>query len=155
MDDFFLKRSLELARIGSDQGDGGPFGAVIVCAGEIVGEGWNRVVRDHDPTAHAEIVAIRAACARLQCFHLADCVLYASSEPCPMCLSAAYWAHIQRIVFSNPRSVAAEAGFCDDALYQELRLSHDLRTIPTTHLSLPGAEDVFKRWQQNPLCKLY
>jgi len=154
-DDMFLRRAIELARQGSERGDGGPFGAVLVRDGKIIAEGWNRVVASLDPTAHAEIGAIRTACATIGSFHLPNTTLYASSEPCPMCLSAAYWAHIQRIVFSNPRSVAAEAGFCDDALYQELRLSHDLRTIPTTHLSLPGAEDVFKRWQQNPLCKLY
>jgi guanine deaminase len=119
-DDFFLRRALELALKGSELGEGGPFGAVIVRAGKIIGEGWNRVVASRDPTAHAEIMAIRAACAAVDSFHLPDSTLYASSEPCPMCLAAAYWARIGRIVFANSRAEAAAIGFCDDELYSEL-----------------------------------
>jgi guanine deaminase len=98
-DDQFLARAIALAQQGSENGEGGPFGAVIVHDGKIIAEGWNRVVASGDPTAHAEISAIRSACAALGNFHLTGCTLYASSEPCPMCLSAAYWARIERIVF--------------------------------------------------------
>ena len=119
-DDLFLRRAIELARQGSERGDGGPFGAVLVRDGKIIAEGWNRVVASLDPTAHAEIGAIRTACAAVGSFHLPNTTLYASSEPCPMCLSAAYWARIERIVFANSRAEAAAIGFCDDELYSEL-----------------------------------
>ncbi len=115
-DDQFLAHAIDLARKGSELGEGGPFGAVIVRDGKIIGEGWNRVVATHDPTAHAEIIAVRTACAAVDCFHLPKTTLYASSEPCPMCLAAAYWARIERIVFANSRAEAAAIGFCDDDL---------------------------------------
>jgi guanine deaminase len=149
MDEIFLQRAIDLALAGSDSGAGGPFGAVVVCDGEIVAEGWNRVVVDNDPTAHAEIVALRAAGNQLKRFHLAGCTLYASSEPCPMCLSAAYWARIERIVFASLRSEAAALGFCDDALYEELRLPAAERRLPMHHLPLPGAAEPLRRWQDN------
>ncbi|MEY2633573.1 MAG: hypothetical protein RIR00_2227 [Pseudomonadota bacterium] len=148
MDEKFLQRSLELARQGSQDGDGGPFGAVIVRNGEIIAEAWNQVVKTHDPTAHAEIVAIRQACSLLGRFHLDGCVLYASSEPCPMCLSAAYWARVERIVFANSRDQAAAIGFCDDELYCELRLPHEWRSVPSLHLPLPGADQPLLDWLQ-------
>jgi len=150
MDEIFLRRAIALAAEGSERGEGGPFGAVIVRAGEIVAEGWNRVIASNDPTAHAEIVAIRAACAKLGHFHLADCTLYASSEPCPMCLAAAYWARVQRIVFANRREQAAAIGFCDEGLYEELRLPYGQRHIPTCHLPLPDADLPLRRWLDNP-----
>ncbi|MBS1188704.1 MAG: Cytidine/deoxycytidylate deaminase, zinc-binding region [Rhodocyclaceae bacterium] len=150
MDEIFLQRAIELAHASVSGGDGGPFGAVVVKDGEIIGEGRNRVIGSNDPTAHAEIAAIRSACARLGRFHLADCVLYASSEPCPMCLSAAYWARLQRIVFANTRDQAAAIGFCDDALYDELRLPHAARSVPTCHLPIPGAAEPLRRWHENP-----
>ena len=149
-DAFFLKRAIELATESVTDGKGGPFGAVIVRAGAIVGEGCNRVVPTCDPTAHAELMAIRAACSALGSFHLSDCTLYASSEPCPMCLSAAYWARISRIVFANPRAEAAAAGFCDDELYDELRRPHAERRLVTIHLPVPGAAEPFRRWQNSP-----
>ena len=149
-DDIFLARAIELARQGSRQGDGGPFGAVIVRDGKIVGEGWNRVVASQDPTAHAEIAAIRMACTALGNFHLSDCTLYASSEPCPMCLSAAYWARIGRIVFANSRAEAAAIGFCDDALYDELNRVADERSIIMEHRPLPGALEPMVDWAGNP-----
>jgi tRNA(Arg) A34 adenosine deaminase TadA len=149
-DDRFLARALELAAAGSERGDGGPFGAVIVRAGEIVGEGWNRVVAGKDPTAHAEIGAIRAACAALASFHLPGCILYASSEPCPMCLAAAYWARIERIVFANSRAEAAAIGFCDDELYRELGSDGSARRIPAEHRPLPGAAEPLLRWAARP-----
>lgn len=149
-DDDFLARAVELARIGSEAGEGGPFGAVIVHDGRIIAEGWNRVVAAGDPTAHAEIGAIRTACQALGRFHLDGCTLYASSEPCPMCLSAAYWAHISRIVFANSRSEAAAIGFCDDELYDELGRHFSARSIAMEHRPLPGADTPLRRWRENP-----
>lgn len=149
-DDFHLARAVELARLGSECGDGGPFGAVVVRDGRVIGEGWNRVVAACDPTAHAEVAAIRAACAALGHFHLPDCTLYASSEPCPMCLAAAYWARIGRIVFANSRAEAAAIGFCDDALYDELARCHAERRIVIEHRPLAGSLEPLARWAGNP-----
>ena len=149
-DDHFLARAVELAARGSAAGDGGPFGAIIVRGGEIVAEGWNRVVAGNDPTAHAEIAAIRAACSALGSFHLPGCTLYASSEPCPMCLSAAYWARIPRIVFANSRADAAAIGFCDDELYCEIGRPFPERSIVMEHRPLPGSLDPLRRWAADP-----
>ncbi len=149
-DDLFLARAIELARMGSERGEGGPFGAVIVCDGRIVAEGWNRVVASRDPTAHAEIGAIRAACAAVDSFHLPAATLYASSEPCPMCLSAAYWARITRIVFANSRAEAAAIGFCDDELYCELGRHFSARSIVMEHHPLPGSLLPLQNWASNP-----
>ncbi|MBT9523265.1 MAG: nucleoside deaminase [Dechloromonas sp.] len=150
LDDQFLARAIELARHGSESGEGGPFGAVIVRDGKIIAEGWNRVVASHDPTAHAEISAIRTACAGADSFHLPGCTLYASSEPCPMCLSAAYWARIDRIVFANSRAEAAAIGFCDDELYSELNRHFSSRSIVMEHHPTPGALEPLERWAANP-----
>lgn len=149
-DDRFLARAVELARIGSAAGEGGPFGAVLVRDSEILAEGWNRVVASHDPTAHAEIDAIRAACKKIGHFHLAGSTLYSSSEPCPMCLSAAYWAHIERIVFANSRTEAAAIGFCDDELYGELNRHFANRRIVMEHRPLPGSLEPLQHWAANP-----
>lgn len=149
-DDFFLARAIELARLGSESGDGGPFGAVIVCDGKIIAEGWNQVVSLCDPTAHAEVMAIRKASATVHSFHLAKTTLYASSEPCPMCLSAAYWARIGRIVFANSRSEAAAIGFCDAELYDELSRDHTTRRIVMNHHPMPDALAPLAAWANNP-----
>ena len=149
-DDQFLARAVELAREGSERGEGGPFGAVIVREGKIIGEGWNRVVVSRDPTAHAEILAIRAACAAVDRFHLPNSTLYASSEPCPMCLAAAYWARIERIVFANSRAEAAAIGFCDDELYCELNRPFSARSIVMEHHPIPDALLPLQRWASNP-----
>ncbi len=149
-DEIFLARAIELARTGSEQGDGGPFGAVIVRGGKILAEGWNRVVASADPTAHAEIGAIRTACHALGTFHLSGCTLYASSEPCPMCLAAAYWARIDRIVFANSRAEAAAIGFCDDELYSELARHFSARSIVMEHLHMPGATEPLEQWAADP-----
>ena len=149
-DDRFLARAVELAARGSEAGDGGPFGAVVVRDGKVIGEGWNRVVVDRDPTAHAEVNAIRAACAAIGTFHLTGCVLYASSEPCPMCLSAAYWARLERIVFANSRAEAAAIGFCDDELYCELNREPGARRVVMEHRPLPEALDPLQRWAADP-----
>jgi tRNA(Arg) A34 adenosine deaminase TadA len=149
-DHSFLARSLELAHLGSTRGEGGPFGAVIVYRGEIIGEGWNSVVSGCDPTAHAEINAIRNASKNLGRFLLDGCTLYASSEPCPMCLSAAYWAKISRIVFANSRAEAAAIGFRDDDLYLELARENNQRSMLIEHLSLPDALNPMREWVSNP-----
>jgi tRNA(Arg) A34 adenosine deaminase TadA len=149
-DERFLARAVELAGIGSECGDGGPFGAVIVCDGKVIGEGWNRVVVSRDPTAHAEIGAIRAACAAVDRFNLPNSTLYASSEPCPMCLAAAYWARIERIVFANSRAEAAAIGFCDDDLYGEINRPLSARSIVMEHHPLPDALLPLQRWASNP-----
>ena len=149
-DDYFLARAIELASRGSENGEGGPFGAVIVRDSKIIAEGWNRVIANHDPTAHAEINAIRAACSETGHFHLTGCTLYASSEPCPMCLSAAYWARIERIVFANSRAEAAAIGFCDDRLYDELSRHFSARSILMEHRPLFGALEPMRQWAANP-----
>ncbi len=128
---------------------GGPFGAVIARNGEIIAEGQNAVTRTHDPTAHAEVVAIRAACARLETFTLAGCVLYTSCEPCPMCLAAAYWARVDAIYFAATQDDAARAGFDDAFLYNELRLHHTGRALPTLFAgpdAQTAANEAFAAW---------
>ena len=118
--------------------------------GKIIAEDWNRVVAKRDPTAHAEIGAIRSACAAADSFHLSGATLYASSEPCPMCLSAAYWARIGRIVFANSRAEAAAIGFCDDELYCELGRHFSARSIVMEHHPLPGSLLPLQRWACDP-----
>ena len=149
-DEVFLARAVELARSGSEQGNGGPFGALIVREGIVLAEAWNRVVIDNDPTAHAEINAIRAASQKTGQFHLTGCTLYTSSEPCPMCLAAAYWAKIERIVFANSRAEAAAIGFCDDWLYDELLKPIPTRLITMEHLPLEQSRTVMQAWSNNP-----
>ena len=148
----FLLRALELAAENSSEGvenpEGGPFGAVIVLDGEIVGEGRNRVLAKHDPTAHAEVEAIRAACLGLGRFHLPNATLYASSEPCPMCLAAAYWARIERIVYANSRAEAEAIGFDDADIYREFTLPEGSRRIAMTHLPLADASLPLLLWKQ-------
>ena len=148
-DTVFLKRALELADIGVGRADGGPFGALIVRNDQIVSEGWNTVITDNDPTAHAEVNVIRLACKKLEHFHLAGCTLYASSEPCPMCLSATYWARVDRIIFANNRKEAALIGFSDEDLYKELALPISERQIPTQQMHINGANDVMSRWMRS------
>jgi guanine deaminase len=128
---------------------GGPFGAIIVIDGVIVGEGVNRVTTNLDPTAHAEIMAIRAACKHLKSFKLPNSILYSSCEPCPMCLSAAYWAGIEAIYFSNTKSEAAEIGFSDLFLYEEVVKPIDKRSIPTINEPLELAKKVFEAWAED------
>ena len=146
-DDFFLARAIELAQKGSELGEGGPFGAVIVREGKIIAEGWNRVVTSHDPTAHAEISAIRSACAAVDSFHLPNSTLYASSEPCPMCLSAIYWARIDKIYFANSREDAAELDFDDEFLYREINKENHNRKIPMVQMLREEAIKVFNDWK--------
>jgi len=125
----FMRRAVELARQGMTAGDGGPFGAVVVRREKIVGEGWNRVLADNDPTAHGEITAIRDAARRLGTFRLDGCDLYTTGEPCPMCLGAVYWARIDRVYYGFSISDAAAIGFDDAVIYRELALPPDKRKI--------------------------
>ncbi|WP_289016828.1 nucleoside deaminase [uncultured Ornithinimicrobium sp.] len=145
-----LLRAVELAREGSSRGDGGPFGAVVVLDGRVVGEGWNQVVATADPTAHAEIVAVRRACAELGSSQLVGAHVYASCEPCPMCLGALYWARPAQIHHAATREHAAEVGFDDSYIYDELALPPDRRRLPARQHDLPEAVQVMRRWAENP-----
>jgi tRNA(Arg) A34 adenosine deaminase TadA len=142
----FLREAIRLSRDRMRQGHGGPFGAVVARDGRIVARGWNAVTSANDPTAHAEVVAIRRACRALETFSLAGCVLYASCEPCPMCLAAAYWARVDRLVFAATRDDAARAGFDDDVIYREVPLAPEARTLPTTRALRDEAAAVFDEW---------
>ncbi len=151
----YLKRTIELACQGSQHGEGGPFGALIVHQDQVIAESWNQVLSSCDPTAHAEIGAIRTASRHLGRFHLEDCVLYTSSEPCPMCLAAAYWARISRIVFANTRAEAAAIGFCDAELYDELALDYAARKLEMVHLPIPESATLMHDWSQMSGRQLY
>ncbi len=126
---------------------GGPFGAVIARDGEIVATGVNRVTAKHDPTAHAEVSAIREACEKLGTFDLSGCEIYSSCEPCPMCLGAIYWAHIDRLYFGNDKTDAKEVGFDDSFIYDELALPRDRRKLPTEILMDNEAIKAFNMWR--------
>ena len=143
----FMTRAIELAASAVAQGTGGPFGAVIVCQDQIVGEGQNRVLQRNDPTAHAEVEAIRAASSTLGRFDLSDCELFSSCEPCPMCLGATYWARIHAIYYGATRFDAAAIGFDDAWFYDELNRSPDQRGIPLKPLQREAALRVFKHWE--------
>ena len=145
-DNKWIKRATELARSGMESGDGGPFGCVIVKDGQMVAEGWNRVLAQKDPTAHAEIVAIRRACEVLGDFQLTDCDLYTSCEPCPMCLGAIYWARPDRVIYSATRADAKKAGFDDELIYREIGRAAAERKIPFEHLPYDEACRVFDLW---------
>ena len=143
-----MQEAIKLAEDGMQSGRGGPFGCVIVRAGQVVGRGHNRVTSTNDPTAHAEVVAIRDACANLETFQLTDCELYTSCEPCPMCLSAIYWARIPTVYYGNTRADAAAIGFDDDFLYKEVPLPLDKRSKQTSRLLAGEAHDVFEAWDK-------
>jgi guanine deaminase len=144
--EIFMRRAIALSVEQARSGAGGPFGAVIVKDGRIIAEGANRVTASHDPTAHAEIVAIRNACAALHDFSLAGCEIYTSCEPCPMCLAAIYWARLDRIHYGNGRADAARIGFDDAFLYDEIPLALDRRSIPTGQLLPEEALAAFAVW---------
>ncbi len=155
MHETHLREAIQLAMAGSARGNGGPFGAVVVRDGEVLGRGWNRVLVDQDPTAHAEVVAIRAACSALGDFHLAGAVIYASCEPCPMCLAAAYWARVERIYFGCQSQDAAAIGFADDFIRHELPLPADQRSLPLIPLLRDEALEVFRAWEANAQRRMY
>lgn len=141
-----MKRAIELSRHNMNAGHGGPFGAVIVRDGKIIGEGWNKVTSTNDPTAHAEVEAIRDACKKLGTFELKDCEIYTSCEPCPMCLAAIYWARIGRIYYGNTRDDAAAIQFDDEFLYREIATPMHLRVVPIEPLLRDEALLVFSEW---------
>lgn len=150
MDKQFMNRAIELAEAGMDANHGGPFGCVIVKENEIVGEGYNRVTTSNDPTAHAEVVAIRNACENLGEFQLTGCDIYTSCEPCPMCLGAIYWARPDRIFYAANREDAAGAGFDDSFIYREIPLSIEERSIPMKNIGRDEAVDLFDKWKEKP-----
>ena len=141
-----MHEAIKLAEDGMAADRGGPFGCVIVRSGQIIGRGHNRVTSTNDPTAHAEVVAIRDACANLETFQLADCELYTSCEPCPMCLAAVYWARIPTIYYGNTRADAAAIGFDDDFIYQQVPLPPEKRAIRMSPLLRAAAQATFTAW---------
>ncbi len=145
-----MREAIRLSMEGVRSGRGGPFGCVVVRDGKVVGRGGNQVTSTCDPTAHAEIVAIRDACRALGTFQLDDCVLYASCEPCPMCLSAIYWARIPEAYFGNSRQDAAAIGFDDDFIYQQIPLPVAERRVSMKPLLCAEAKGAFDEWAKKP-----
>jgi tRNA(Arg) A34 adenosine deaminase TadA len=146
-DKLFLLRAIELASRNISEG-GGPFGAVIVKDNKIISEEGNRVVLNSDPTAHAEILAIRKAASFLKSHELNGCTLYSSCEPCPMCLGAIYWSGIKNVIYASDRQDAENAGFSDKLIYDEIVLDPSKRKIPFLKLNEPGGDDVFRDWDK-------
>lgn len=145
-----MERAAALALRKMRDNQGGPFGALIVRDGEVIAEGWNQVTSASDPTAHAEIVAIRRACSAMKSFSLDGCDLYTNCEPCPMCLGAIYWAHIRCIYYSNTRADAARIGFDDDFIYREIGIPLDRRKIPAVRIVSDTSELAFSEWARSP-----
>lgn len=143
----FLERAIELSRSGMQSGSGGPFGCVIVRNDEIVAEGCNEVTSSNDPTAHAEVVAIRNACKKLGTYQLNDCEIYTSCEPCPMCLGAIYWARPKRVIFANTKEDAAAIEFDDNFIYHEIGTQLEKRKIPFIHAPHSEAKKIFDAWK--------
>jgi guanine deaminase len=150
MNNPFMARAIQLSLESVRSVGGGPFGAVIVQNGAVIAEGVNQVTVRRDPTAHAEVLAIRAACEKLGVFELKDCELYSSCEPCPMCLGAIYWARLARVYFANTAADAADIGFDDSFIYHELQLLHANRRIPTIQLMREEALAAFRAWTAKP-----
>ncbi|HWF19058.1 MAG TPA: nucleoside deaminase [Verrucomicrobiae bacterium] len=144
----FMREAIRISVQMMRRGKGGPFGAVVVRKGKIVGKGWNRVTSANDPTAHAEVVAIRDACRRLKTFQLADCELYTSCEPCPMCLSAIYWARLKKIYYANTRKDAAGIDFDDDFIYTEVSRPISERKLVMKQLMRKEALAAFEEWKR-------
>jgi len=147
-DERYMNEALKLSEQNLELGHGGPFGAIIVFDGNIISRGWNQVLKLKDPTAHAEIMAIRSACKEMDDHVLRGATIYTSCEPCPMCLAAIHWARIDRIVFANTRKDAAQIGFDDDFLYSEIIKENDQRSIPVTQIMHKEARTIFDRWHQ-------
>lgn len=146
---FFMERAVELSLKGSSEGKGGPFGAVIVKNGKIIGEAYNQVISTNDPTAHAEVMAIRDACKNLNSFDLTDCEIFTSCEPCPMCLGAIYWSKVVKIYYGNSREDAKKSGFDDAFIYDEIPLPLSERKIEMIQLGQKEALKVFEMWDIN------
>jgi guanine deaminase len=149
-DETFMRRAIELAQKGADENLGGPFGCVIVSDGVIVGEGSNQVTSTNDPTAHAEVVAVRDACRNLGSFQLTGCTVYTSCEPCPMCLGAIYWARPAAIFFAATRDDAAAAGFDDELFYSEIEKPNAERQLSMQTMLREESQKVFRSWIEKP-----
>ena len=147
--------AIEESKIGMQAGDGGPFGCVIVLDNEVIGNGHNKVLSNNDPTAHAEVVAIRDACTRLGTFQLTGCEVYCSCEPCPMCFGAIYWARPARVFYANTKINAAQIGFDDQFIYDQLGLPLAERKIPLIAIDMPEALHVFDAWHNTQNKTLY
>lgn len=147
MENPFMLEAVAAAREGISRGDGGPFGAVVVLDGRVIARAWNRVIREQDPTAHAEVCAVREACRVLGRFHLEACDLYTSCEPCPMCLGAIYWARLRAVYYAATRVDAAEVGFSDAQIYEEFARSPGARALRFVRMESPGAQDVMRAWR--------
>ena len=150
MKSHFMRAAIRISLEKMRTEHGGPFGAVVVRRGKIVGRGWNQVTSTNDPTAHAEVAAIRDACRRLKTFTLDDCELYTSCEPCPMCLAAIYWARCRKVYYANTRKDAAKIQFDDDFLYREVALPIARRKLPMKQLLRNEALKVFAEWADKP-----
>lgn len=142
----FMREAIRLAEDGMNSDSGGPFGAVVVKNGEIIAQGFNRVTSDNDPTAHAEVIAIREACKKMGTFQLDDCEIYTSCEPCPMCLGAIYWARPRKVYYACTREDAAAANFDDQFIYDELELKIDERKVPFENMIRDEGRHVFQKW---------
>jgi len=150
MDRHYMARAIELSVKNVQSGRGGPFGALIVKDGNVVAEAANQVTATNDPTAHAEVLAIREACSKLGGFELKGCELYTSCEPCPMCLGAIYWARLDHVYFGGIAADAAQAGFDDSAIYEEIAQPHQHRVIPMTQMMREEALAAFRAWEKTP-----
>ena len=146
----FIERAIELSRQGMQEGNGGPFGCVIVMDAEIIAEGVNMVTSSNDPTAHAEVVAIREACKKLNTFQLNGCQVYTSCEPCPMCLAAIHWARLDRVYYASTRADAALVGFDDAFFYEQIGMAAERRTLPMTQLMAAEALPALEMWKALP-----
>jgi guanine deaminase len=155
MDKAFMVRAIQLSVDNVRTGRGGPFGTVIVKEGIVIAEAANQVTATNDPTAHAEMLAIRQACQKLHRFELRGCDLYTSCEPCPMCLGAIYWARIDKVYFGNLAADAAKIGFDDSAIYAEITQPHSQREIPMIQMMRAEALAAFRAWEENPGKILY
>jgi guanine deaminase len=150
MDNPFMARAIQLSIENVHSGRGGPFGAVVVKNNSVIAEGTNQVTSTNDPTAHAEVLAIREACGKLGIFHLEGCEIYASCEPCPMCLGAIYWARLSKVFFASLAADASRIGFDDSAIYRELSQSREQRKIPMVQMMREEALEAFRAWEKHP-----
>jgi tRNA(Arg) A34 adenosine deaminase TadA len=151
----YIKKSIELSQLAVRSKTGGPFGAIIVLNDKIIGEGKNEVILRNDPTAHAEVMAIRNACENIKKYDLSGSILYTSCEPCPMCLGAIYWARIESIFYANTREDAQSIGFDDSRIYKEFAKEMSDREIPICQIKSPQAYSVFEEWKKDPKNILY
>src|SRR5438270_6072990 len=146
----FMRRAIELSVQNVDSGRGGPFAAIVVKDGKILGEGTNQVTFTNDPSAHAEVLAIRQACQALRTFELNGCELYTTCEPCPMCMALVYWARLDKVYFANTAADAAKIGFDDARIYRELKLPHAERSLPLIQMMRQEAMTAFTAWERKP-----